>query len=68
MSHSVRREQKEKRARKKGRERERGKERVNQQLLGKPANIKVENNGAVVYVRSSLTVKNSLFSFPIVTE
>ena len=58
MSHSVRRERKEKRARKK-RERERGKERVNQQLLGKQANIKVENNGAVVYVRSSLTVKHS---------
>ena len=62
MSHSVRWEQKEKRARKKGRER--GKERVNQQLLGKPANIKVENNGAVVYVGSSLTVKNSLFFIP----
>ena len=26
--------------------------------LGKPANIKVENNGAVVYVGSSLTVHN----------
>ena len=26
--------------------------------LGKPANIKVENNGAVGYVRSSLTVHN----------
>ena len=30
--------------------------------LGKPANIKVENNGAVVYVGSSLTVHNPLFS------
>ena len=29
--------------------------------LGKPANIKVENNGAVVYVGSSLTVHNPLF-------
>ena len=29
--------------------------------LGKPANIKVENNGAVVYVESSLTVHNPLF-------
>ena len=28
--------------------------------LGKPANIKVENNGAVVYVGSSLTVQNPL--------
>jgi len=28
----------------------------------KPANIKVENNGAVVYVGSSLTVHNPLFS------
>ena len=28
--------------------------------LGKPANIKVENNGAVVYVGSSLTVHNPL--------
>ena len=26
--------------------------------LGKPANIKVESNGAVVYVGSSLTVHN----------
>ena len=30
--------------------------------LGKPANIKVENNGAVGYVGSSLTVHNPLFS------
>jgi len=29
--------------------------------LGMPANIKVENNGAVVYVESSLTVHNPLF-------
>ena len=29
--------------------------------LGKPANIKVENSGAVVYVRSSLSVHNPLF-------
>ena len=29
--------------------------------LGKPANIKVENNGAVGYVGSSLTVYNPLF-------
>ena len=29
--------------------------------LGKPANIKVENSGAVVYVGSSLTVHNPLF-------
>ena len=29
--------------------------------LWKPANIKVENNGAVVYVGSSLTVHNPLF-------
>ena len=29
--------------------------------LGKPADIKVENNGAVVYVESSLTVHNPLF-------
>ena len=29
--------------------------------LRKPANIKVENNGAVVYVRISLTVHNPLF-------
>jgi len=29
--------------------------------LGKPANIKVENNGALVYVGSSLTVQNPLF-------
>ena len=28
--------------------------------LGKPANIKVENNGAVVYVGSSLLVHNPL--------
>ena len=28
--------------------------------LGKPANIKVENNGAIVYVGSSLTVHNPL--------
>ena len=28
--------------------------------LGKPANIKIENNGAVVYVGSSLTVHNPL--------
>ena len=28
--------------------------------LGKPANIKAENNGAVVYVGSSLTVHNPL--------
>ena len=27
--------------------------------LGKPANMKVEKNGAVVYVGSSLTVHNS---------
>ena len=30
--------------------------------LGNPANIKVENNGAVVYVVISLTVHNPLFS------
>ena len=30
--------------------------------LGNPANIKVENNGAVLYVGSSLTVHNPLFS------
>ena len=30
--------------------------------LGNPANIKVENNGAVVYVGISLTVHNPLFS------
>ena len=30
--------------------------------LGNPANIKVENNGAVGYVGSSLTVHNPLFS------
>ena len=30
--------------------------------LGKPANIKVENNGAEGYVGSSLTVHNPLFS------
>ena len=29
--------------------------------MGKPANIKVENNGAVGYVGSSLTVHNPLF-------
>ena len=29
--------------------------------LGNPANIKAENNGAVVYVGSSLTVHNPLF-------
>ena len=29
--------------------------------LGNPTNIKVENNGAVVYVGSSLTVHNPLF-------
>ena len=29
--------------------------------LGNPANAKVENNGAVVYVESSLTVHNALF-------
>ena len=29
-------------------------------MLGKPANIKVENNGAVVYVGSSLLVHNPL--------
>ena len=29
--------------------------------LWKPANMKVENNGAVVYVGSSLTVQNPLF-------
>ena len=29
--------------------------------LGKPANIKVENNSAVGYVGSSLTVHNPLF-------
>ena len=29
-------------------------------LLGKPANRKVENNGAVVFVGSSLTVHNPL--------
>ena len=32
--------------------------------LGKLANIKVENNGAVVYVGSSLTVHNPLFFVP----
>ena len=31
--------------------------------LGKPANIKSENNGAVVYVGSSLTVHNPLTMF-----
>ena len=30
--------------------------------LGNPENINVENNGAVVYVGSSLTVHNPLFS------
>ena len=30
--------------------------------LGKPANIKVENNGAVGYVGGSLAVHNPLFS------
>ena len=30
--------------------------------LGNPANIKVENNGAVGYVGSSLTLHNPLFS------
>ena len=30
--------------------------------LGNPANIKVENNGAVGYIGSSLTVHNPLFS------
>ena len=30
--------------------------------LGNPANIKVENNGAVDYVGGSLTVHNPLFS------
>ena len=35
--------------------------------FGKPANIKVENNCAVVYVGSSLTVHNPFFS-QIVTE
>ena len=29
--------------------------------LGNPANIKVENNGAAVFVGSSLTVHNPLF-------
>ena len=29
--------------------------------LGKPANIKVENSGDVVYVRSSLTAHNPFF-------
>ena len=32
--------------------------------LGKLANIKVENNGAVGYVGSSLTVHNPLFFVP----
>ena len=37
--------------------------------LGKPANIKVENDGVVVYVGSSLTVPNPLFSVhKIMTE
>ena len=36
--------------------------------LRKPANIKVENNGAVVYVGSSLTVQNPVFCSQIVTE
>ena len=35
--------------------------------FGKPANIKVENNCAVGYVGSSLTVHNPFFS-QIVTE
>ena len=35
---------------------------------GAPANIKVENNGAVVYVGSSLTVQNPVFCSQIVTE
>ena len=33
---------------------------VNPDWLGKPANIKVENNGGVVYFGSSLTVHNLL--------
>ena len=36
--------------------------------LGKPANIKVENNGDVVYVGSSLTVHNTLSFVHKVTE
>ena len=36
--------------------------------LGKPANIKVENNGGVVYVGSSLTVHRLVFCSQIVTE
>ena len=35
--------------------------------LGNPANIKVENNGAVDYVGNSLTMKN-LFCSQIMTE
>ena len=36
--------------------------------LGKPANIKVENNGAVGYVANSLTVHNPIvFCSKIVT-
>ena len=35
---------------------------IREDRLGNPANIKVENNGAVVYVGSSLTVHNPLFS------
>ena len=36
--------------------------------LGKPANIKVENNGDIVYVGSSLTVHNTLSIVHKVTE
>ena len=37
--------------------------------LGKPTNIKVENNSAVVHVGSSLTVHNPLFFYSqIVSE
>ena len=37
--------------------------------LGKPTNIKVENNSAVVHVGSSLTVHNALFFYSqIVSE
>ena len=41
-----------------------------QRQTGKPANVKVENNGAVVYVGSSLTVHNLLnvLCSQIVTE
>ena len=35
---------------------------------GAPANIIVENNGAVVYVESSLTMQNPVFCSQIVTE